>query len=74
MTDAVRAKSIEGNLDETTNLLASPARFGSPISGPNLPASADTAVATWLELIDRYFQVNRMPADERRHGPDTPVV
>ena len=74
MTDAVSATSIEGGLDETTNLLASPARFGAPISSPNLPASADTTVATWLELIDRYFRVNRVPADERRHGPDAPAV
>jgi hypothetical protein len=74
MTDAVRATSIEGRLDETTNLLVSPARFGAPISGQHLPESADTAVATWLELIDRYFRVNRVPADERRHGPDAPVV
>jgi hypothetical protein len=74
MTDAVRTSPIEGSLEETTNLLASPVRFGPPVSGRSLPASADTAVATWLKLIDRYFRVNRVPADHLHHGPETPVV
>ena len=74
MTDATRTKTIEGSVDRTPDLLASPARAVLPNSGPSLPESADAAVATWLELIDRYFQVNRVPADHPHGAPDTPII
>jgi hypothetical protein len=35
--------------------------------------SADAAVATWLQLIQRYFQVNGRPVD-RHDGRETTII